>query len=268
MSTRFPLPLGERPILIGVVHLLPLPGAPLYGGALEGVIEAALRDARALAEGGSDALLVENFGDTPFLPGRVAPETVAAMALVLAEVRRALPTPMPVGVNVLRNDARSALGLCVATGASFLRVNVHAGAAVTDQGLIEGRADQTLRMRAALGSAAAILADVQVKHASPLGASDLAEAARELVERALADALLVTGAATGTPPDPERVACVREAIGPRVPLLVASGVDEDNAAELCSAADGAIVGTALKEGGDVHAPVDPERVRALRRALG
>src|SRR5437870_13655314 len=94
----------ERTV-IGMVHLPSLPGSPRWDGSMARVVASALADARALIEGGIDALLVENFGDAPFTPGRVEPATVAAMCVVAAEVRRALPAA-PLGVNVLMHDAR------------------------------------------------------------------------------------------------------------------------------------------------------------------
>ena len=135
-------------------------------------------DAQALVGGGCDALIVENFGDTPFFKTQVPPETVATLALALATVRHSTPS-VPVGINVLRNDARAALGLCAAAGGRFLRVNVHTGAAVTDQGVIEGEAASTLRERARLCPGAALLADVHVKHASPLGRESIGQAAQD-----------------------------------------------------------------------------------------
>lgn len=260
-----PLPFSNRPALIGVVHLIATPGSPGSSGGLEALLDQAKADAVALALGGCDALIVENFGDVPFHPGPVPPETVAAMALALAAVRDGVGA-LPVGVNVLRNDARSALGLCASAGAAFLRVNVHTGAAVTDQGLIEGRAADTLRERARLGLAVPILADVHVKHAAPLGVSDLASAAADAAGRGLADCLLVTGEATGSAADPAQVELVRAAVG-QTPVLVASGVTLENAAGFMAVADGAIVGTALKIDGRVTQPVDPARVRALRAAM-
>ncbi len=254
-----------RPALIGVVHLLPTPGSPRYGGSVEPLIERAVEDARALAKGGCSALLIENFGDLPFFAGRVPPETVAAMALAVAAVRREVGA-LPVGVNVLRNDARAALALCATAGAAFLRVNVHTGVMVTDQGLIEGRAAETLRERALLAPGAAILADVHVKHGSPLGIQPIGEAARDALERGLADAVIVSGRGTGDPPARADLAAVREAIGDHS-LLVGSGLDEHNAAELLSIADGAIVGTFLKRDARVDQPVELDRVRRLRRAI-
>jgi uncharacterized protein len=184
----------RRRWLIGVVHLLPTPGSP-RGVSMLRLLERARADARALRAGGCHALIVENFGDAPFHKERVPAETIAALALALAEVRE-LAGELPVGVNVLRNDARAALGLCAAAGADFLRVNVHTGAMLTDQGLVEGRAADTLRERARLCPRAALLADVHVKHAAVLGGETLEDAAADAWERGGADALIVSGRGT------------------------------------------------------------------------
>ena len=251
---------GARRV-VGVVHLPPLPGSPRWGGDMGAVLARARADLLALAEGGADAAIVENFGDAPFRAGAVEPETVAAMARALAELRPL--TSLPLGVNVLRNDAVAALALAAVCGGAFIRVNIHSGVMVTDQGLIAGRADQTLRRRRELGAEeVAILADVLVKHAAPLGAVTIEEAARDAVERGLADALIVTGVGTGHATDLADVRRVR-AVLPDMPLLVGSGVDERTIGETLTIADGAIVGTALKIGGVTTAPVDPERVRRL-----
>lgn len=225
----------------------------------------AVEDARALVEGGVDGLIVENYGDAPFFPGQVPPETVAALALCTSAVIAAAG-PIPVGVNVLRNDARSALGLCAATGALFLRVNVHSGVAATDQGVIEGRAHETLRERVRLAPQAAILADVHVKHATPLGRGTLAEAVRDHIRRALADAVIVSGPATGAPPAAADLREAREAAG-GTPVLIGSGLSPDNARELLPLADGAIVGTALERDGRTAEPVDRARVERMRKAF-
>jgi len=247
--------------LIGMVHVAPLPGSPRWDGSMDRVIAAAVADARALIEGGMDAVLIENHGDAPFTPGRVEPATVAALAVVAREVRAALPGAT-LGINVLKNDARSALAVACAVGARFIRVNVHAGAVVADQGLVQSDAHGTLRDRRLLGAAIQIFADVGGKHATPLAPVDLEQHARDLRHRGLADGLVVSGPATGTATPLADLKRVRGAV-PDVPILVGSGATPDTAAELLSIADGLIVGTALKRGGDVANPVDPERVRRL-----
>lgn len=253
---------GPHPLFLGVVHLLPTPGAPRYGGSMEALLARAVADARALVQGGVDGLILENYGDAPFFPAAVPAETVAALALALREVRPVVGQ-RPLGVNVLRNDARAALALCAAAGADFLRVNVHTGAMVADQGLLQGRAAETLRERARLCPGVALLADVHVKHATPLGRETLEEAAADAAERGGADALIVTGSRTGAPPSAEELGRVRARVG-GVPLLVGSGLDARNAAALLGLADGAIVGSALERDGRAGEPVEEPRVARLR----
>ena len=252
--------------LFGMVHLRALPGAPLFA-SLDEVIDAALTDVRALAEGGVDGYVVENFGDRPFFKNRVPAETIAAMTRVIAELARAVP--LPFGVNVLRNDARAALAVAAATGAAFIRVNVHAGVFAADQGILEGEAAETMRLRAALCPNVLVFADHMVKHAAPLGAPGdpqiEVQSARDLRLRALADAIVSSGAETGAPADPARLRRLREAL-PDTPLVVGSGLTAENAAQFADA-DAAIAGTSLKRGGAVDAPVDRERVARLAAAV-
>lgn len=256
--------LANRPLLIGMVHLGPAPGSPAFDGT-PAWIENAMEDAVVLAEAGFDALLVENFGDAPFFAGRVPAETVAAMTLAAALVSDLLPEEIAVGVNVLRNDAESALAVAAIAPADFVRVNVLAGAYVTDQGMIEGRAAEVARTRARLAPHVQVFADLRVKHARPLAERPLADEACELVERAGADAVIVSGSATGAAVDEQELAAVRAAIGEH-PLLIGSGATAANIADLLRHADGAIVGTALKQGGVTTAPVDAERAQAFVQA--
>jgi membrane complex biogenesis BtpA family protein len=249
-----------------MVHLHALPGSPLYAGAMSAVVDAALADARALRDGGCDAIVFENFGDRPFFRGRVPAETVAAMTRAIANV--VADVRLPFGVNVLRNDAASALAIAAATGASFIRVNVHVGAMLTDQGIIEGEAASTCRLRAAIAPGVAVFADHLVKHAVPLGDVDPIQSAKDLRLRGLADALIVSGAETGSAPDEGRLRTLREHVD--APLLIGSGLTEENAAAYD--ADGAFVGTSIKRNGRVDEPVDAARVQrivsAFKRPVG
>jgi len=247
--------------VFGMVHLRALPGAPLFGGSIEAVIEAAANDARALAAGGCDGVVFENFGDRPFRKHADA-ETVAAMTRVIVDVRR--DVRLPFGVNVLRNDARAALAIGAATGAAFIRINIHIGAMVTDQGIIEGEAADTLRHRAAFAPHVLIFADHLVKHASPIGEVDEIQMARDLRERGLADALIISGRETGAATDVERLLRTRKAVD--APILIGSGLTGENAADYADA-DGAIVGTNVKREGRVEMPVDPLRVERVVRAF-
>lgn len=251
--------------IIGMIHLEALPGTPRFESR-ESVRERAVQDARALTTGGVDGLIVENFGDAPFHPDDVPKHIVAEMTRLVGTVCEAVE--IPVGVNVLRNDALAALSIAAATDASFVRVNVHSGARVTDQGLIEGNAHETLRLRERLAADVRILADVAVKHSVPVSTEDVERETRDAVERGLADAVVVSGTGTGRAVDRERlttVARVTDKFG--VPAYVGSGVTHETASELLSIADGAIVGSALKENGNTRNAVDESRVESLVESI-
>ena len=234
-----------NPGAIGMVHLQALPGSPGWQGDLAAVTTGALTDASALSEAGIKAVMVENYHDVPFYPGRVPAETVAAMTAVISNLANEFPD-LVFGVNVLRNDAASALAVAVATGARFIRVNVHVGAMVTDQGSIEGQAWHTLRLRRQLEAPeVGILADVRVKHARPLAERPLGEEAQDLRLRGKADAVIVTGVATGSGADAKDVLTVRQAL-PDCPILVGSGMTAHTAKDFFPAADGCIIGSSLK----------------------
>lgn len=242
-----------------MVHLKPLPGSA-RAQSMDTVLKAAVADAKALQKGGIDAVIVENFGDAPFVKGRVGAHTVASMALAVDAVRRAVH--VPVGVNVLRNDGPSAVAIAATTGALFVRVNVLSGVMATDQGIIEGCAAEVAVTRGLLRANVRVLADVFVKHASPIKPRTIDEAAEETAYRGGADGLIVSGSATGKPVDDEDLETVRR-VTPDKPLFVGSGVTKETVRELLERCDGVIVGTSLKRGGAVGSPVDPNRVRAL-----
>ncbi len=264
MNTALPSLFSRGKTFIGVIHLPPLPGSPRWDGSISKALRQAEREAGLLTEGGADAIIVENFGDAPFRIGRVEPETVAAMTRAVHLVCQT--TPLPVGVNMLRSDALSALAVAVSAEAHFIRVNIHYGVMAADEGIATGEAHETLRRRRLLEADVAILADVLVKHAVPLGKPALGLIARETAYRGLADGLIVTGPVTGQPAVASDIAIVRQAVPDR-PLLAGSGVDAGNAAQFLAHADGAIVGTSLKEGSVITNSIELERVQATAAAF-
>ncbi len=257
----------ENPI-IGVVHLLPLPTSPRWGGSLRAVVERAAQEATALASGGVNGIIVENFFDAPFTKGQVDPAVVSAMTLIVHQLMDLLT--LPVGINVLRNDAHSGLAIASCVGAKFIRVNVLTGVMATDQGLIEGQAHELLRYRRELGSDVQILADVLVKHARPLGSPNLTTAVQETIQRGLADGVILSGWATGSPPTLEDLELAKAAaLG--TPVFIGSGASWENISTLMGAADGVIVSSSLKRHGRIEQTIDPIRVsqfvEATRRCL-
>jgi hypothetical protein len=247
-----------------MLHVPALPGSPQNSLPFDEIIDRVMRDAEALASGGIDGLIIENFGDAPFYPRSVPPHTVAFMTAVGCEVRRRFKHPL--GINVLRNDSESALAIASAIDADFIRVNVHTGARLTDQGLIEGTAHDTLRYRKLLGSDVKIFADADVKHSAPIAVRDLKDEVEEIVSRGCADAVIVTGSATGRQAALDDLEIAKEAAG-RTPVFAGSGVDATNVAAVLRIADGLIVGTAFKQDSIIANPVEAERVRVLMEAV-
>nr|WP_199315716.1 BtpA/SgcQ family protein [Nostoc sp. PCC 7120 = FACHB-418] len=246
-----------RTPIIGVVHLLPLPTSPRWGGSLKAVIDRAEQEATALASGGVNGIIVENFFDAPFTKNQVDPAVVSAMTVVVQRIQNLVT--LPVGLNVLRNDGKSAMAIASCVRAQFIRVNVLTGVMATDQGLIEGEAHELLRYRRELGSDVQILADVLVKHARPLSSPNLTVAVKDTIERGLADAVILSGWATGSPPNQEDLELACDAAN-GTPVFIGSGASWENIATLLQAANGVIVSSSLKRHGRIEQPIDPIRV--------
>lgn len=262
---------GRRFSLIGMIHLLPLPGSPRFAPerGMEAVIRQATHEARVLVDAGFDGLIVENGWDIPFLkPDDIGPETPAAMAVAAAEVARAVGVPL--GINCLANAVDSSLAVAAAARAQFVRCNQWVNAYVANEGIVEGRAGVMTRYRHAIGADhVTVWADVQVKLGSHAITAD-----RSLTEQARdaawfdADALIVTGTRLGDAPSTADMQTIRAAT--HLPLVAGSGVRTGNLAEIFRCADGAIVGSSIKAGGVWHGDIDreaSERLCAARDVL-
>jgi membrane complex biogenesis BtpA family protein len=257
---------GTDKVLIGMIHCPAFPGSPRYqGAAMESVYDACMRDAEVLIEGGMHGLIVENHGDIPFSkPEDIGPETSAFMAVVTDRVARA--TGVPLGINVLANAPIPAFAIAMAGGAKFIRVNQWANAYVANEGFMEGRAGGALRYRSLLRAEhIKVFADSHVKHGSHAIVADrsIQELTRDLAFFD-ADAVIATGQRTGNTATMEEIEEIGSAT--HLPLLVGSGVDKDNVAEILKRTNGVIVASSLKQGGVWWNPVDPERVHAFRAA--
>ena len=249
--------------LIACIHLMPLPGSPRYGGTMRDVYDTALAEADIFSRYPIDALIVENFRDMPFYPGRLPAETIAALSAVTRELLTTVH--LPIGVNALRNDAQSALAIATAAEADFIRVNVHMNAVVADQGIVQGESHATLRLRAALRSKVLIFADVGVKHATPLGGRGLALETQDVTERGLADAIIVSGELTGAETRVEDVEIVRRHTS--LPILIGSGATPDTLPNVYAKVDGLIVGSYFKRAGKADNLVEEARVKTFTETL-
>jgi len=252
----------EKP-LIGVIHLMPLPGSPRYEGDRKIIYEKALEEVRVFVKYGIDGFLIENFRDKPFYPGRIPAETIASLAAIGKNIVDEVQ--VPVGINALRNDAQSALAIATAIGASFIRVNIHMHTYTSGEGLIKGQSHKTLRLKQKLRSPVQIWADVGVKHAKPVEDISLENETKDITDRGMVDALIVTGERTGEGTKLEDLKTVKS--NTTLPVLVGSGASPENLEMLYADADGFIVGSYFKENGKAENFIDGNRVNTFFEAF-
>lgn len=237
-------------MIIGCLHLKPLPGSPEFEDFDE-VLDHAVRNAKKLEEGGVDAIIIENFNDKPFLM-EVGKETVAAMAVVAKEVRDAVS--IPIGINVLRNDGIAAASIAKAVKADIIRVNQLFFPSVMPEGFSNPIAGKLARFIRSIKLKVMIFADICAKHAVHFAKID------DYIEnayRSFADAFVLTGEATGKPPKLSDVKYVAGRL--RAPIIVGSGVTPKNLEKFRKYAYAFIVGSYFKRGDEI----DVERVRRL-----
>lgn len=263
-SERFHQLFPNRPPVIGMVHLHALPGSPNFGGSLDDVIAKALADARTLEDNGVDALLVENLHDYPYYPETIEPETVASATLCAKAV--ADQSELPIGINILRNSWKASLGIALAVGARFIRLNVLTDAMLTDQGIISGAAHLVSRYRKQIGADdVLIFADLLTKHAAPLAERPVPVIALDMLQRGGADAILLSGDNSSRPAPASMVRAVKDYI-PDAPLIFGSGMTGERAHEYSQIGDGAIFGWGSKPGADMLKPVSADMTAAFTAA--
>ncbi len=248
---------GVKKPIIGMLHLLPLPGSPIYDGkGLKEVIERALFDAEELQAGGVDAMEVENFSDPTYYPQEVGPELVAAMAIIADHIIRA--SSLPVGICIL-SDPKASLSVAHSTGAKFVRATFFTEASVDVSGLVLPKPHELLRFRKFLDPTIKIFTDVHIKHSAPLVNRPLGDSALD-AKYFLSDAVIISGTHTGKETKLDDIKEAKKAVED-FPVLVGSGFSKENAGKIFQYADGAIVGTSLKQGGVSSNPVDRQRVK-------
>jgi membrane complex biogenesis BtpA family protein len=258
MTTASRQPFGAGKTLIAMVHVPPLPGTPLYDAqaGVPGLVSAVKRDLEILLDAGFDGYMFCNEGDRPYQL-HAGPESAAVMTRVVTECA---PEGVSFGVDFLW-DARCALAVAVATGASFMR-EVLTGTWESDMGLWQGEAAEVLRERRRLAvDELTIMMNITPEFASPIGHRTPAEAARSAVVSSLADVILVSGPMAGAEPGQQTLEEVRAAVPAEVPVFLNTGARADTIAEYLKIADGCVVGSDLKVDGYTWNPVDPERAK-------
>ena len=251
-------------LIYGVVHLKSLPGSPSSRISLDEIIDHAQEDVNNLIFGGVDGIIIENFGDTPFVKDDISKRTLASFTSVVENL--SIDRDIKVGINVLRNDGIASLSIAEATKSNFVRINVLNNTMFTDQGIIEGKSHEINQFKSTLNNVIEIYADVFVKHAVPPPGSKIENHASELIERAGADKVIVTGDGTGHEINIDDLEKVRNIV-PEGKLVIGSGVNSANVMAYQDLADILIVGTSFKFDNDVSKKVDINRVEELIRKV-
>lgn len=252
-----------KQFVIGMVHCLPLPGTAGYGGDMDKIYRQAVTDARTLEESGIDAVIVENMGDGPFA---VELDTVQRAALTVAVQKVRDAVDIPVGVDAAFCDYQASLAIAQVTGSRFVRVPVFVDTVEFYGGIISPCARNCVLYRKALGGGdIMILADLQVKHTNMLLPQVTIEQSAKNAADCGADAVIVTGSVIGAETPMEMIKRVKAVIG--LPVIAGSGVNAGNIRSQLSVADGAIIGSSLKEGGIISNPISGGMVKEVLRGL-
>jgi membrane complex biogenesis BtpA family protein len=251
--------------IIGMVHVAALPGTPRNSAGIAEIVSAALRDALLLAEGGVDAIMIENMHDRPYLNRTSGPEIVSAMTAVAVELRRKIA--LPLGIQILAGANKAAMAVALAAGFNFIRAEGFVFGHLADEGWMNSDAGELLRYRKQIGAEhIKIFTDIKKKHASHAVSADVSIAdTAKAAEFFLSDGLIVTGSATGEKASVEEVKAVKNTV--KIPVIIGSGIDAGNTHEYWDMADAFIIGSSLKIDGNWENPVDLNRVRELVRAV-
>ena len=249
---------GGKPV-VGMVQLDALPGGSRYRDTtIDDVLGSALMEAGILADNGVDALMVQNLGDIP-VNSQATSVQVAWMTRVTSEIRRRCG--IPVGLNLLENDAEAMMAVASASGADFVRIKIYVGAMVTPFGVETAQAFAAIRARTAWrADHVAIFADVHDRTGNALVAGTLQDDLDAAVRLGSADGLVLTGKTYAQ--THELVATARRVVG-AVPILIGGGVTVDNISEVQAVADGTIVSSSLKSDGTAFGQFDPGKVQAF-----
>ncbi len=233
--------LSPKP-LIGMIHLPALPGYSSHPG-MEEVIKKALKDLATLEAAGFDGVLVENDNDQPHQIG-VNPMIKEAFKEVMTALLQS--SKIPVGMEIIY-DMKATLEIAVEVGVSFVRFDVFVDNVQTQWGKISAQAADLQEMRKELKAEDILfLTDIQVKHATMLDKKTLQQSAKEAINYG-SNALIITGIWTGKAPNLQDCIDVKK-VSKNIPILIGSGLDQNNMNNLLKYADGAIVGTSIKTG--------------------
>lgn len=258
--------LKNKKLVLGLIHLKPLPGTPLYQeGLFEASLEKAIKDATALNEGGADGCLVQTVD-------RIYPSTddadyarVASMAIITHAVKQATGPDFHVGAQIMWNCITPSLGVAKAAGANFTRATALIGTTTSAFGMINGNPLKVQNYRKLIGAQEiGIIAEIQGYHFSWLGEGNSIEQRAHMAMMAGADAVEVMDADEDK--NNKMVSNIKSA-SPNIPVILGGKTNLENVASRLKYADGALVGSCFEAGnwgGEIDKAIVSEYVSIVR----
>ena len=252
---------GEK-ILIGMVHMLPLPGTFRSGFTIDDVLKRAVSDAEALESSGYDALIVENEDEAT--DTHLSKVQFAGFSMAAKAVKNAVSIPVGLCCGCLNYE--EALSIAKVAGCSFVRLPIFVDTVMNYNGIITPCSSRIINYRKMIGAEdIRIFADVQVKHYVMVDPSVSIATSTRWACRQGADAVIVSGADSGLETSSSQLEEAKKVS--RVPVVVGSGITEANIKEKLGLADGFIVGTSIRENGKLALPIDKEKAARLVREV-
>lgn len=247
----------EKPV-IGMVHVHALPGTPKHKFETSLIIDKALEEAKVYKSAGIDSIMIENMHDIPYLKGGVGHEVSSLMALIAYLIKQ--ETNLPIGIQILAGANKEALAVAKASAIDYIRAEGFVFAHTADEGIIEAQAGELLRYRKNIDAASvAIFTDIKKKHSShaitqDVSLLDTAEAARFF----LSDGVIITGNHTGEAASVNELKTLKERLD--FPVIVGSGITQDNVSGYFPICDAMIIGSYFKEQGYWENELSYERI--------
>ncbi|MFH1726942.1 MAG: BtpA/SgcQ family protein [Pseudomonadota bacterium] len=248
--------------IIAMIHVPALPGTPKNSHSIDEIVAICLEEASVFDALDIETIMIENMHDLPYEKSKVSPEITASMAVVARELKNKF-TDKKFGIQILAGANKEALAVAQAADFNFIRAEGFVFGHLADEGYIDSCASELMRYRKNIrAESIKILTDIKKKHSShsitaDLDISEVAKAAQFF----LSDAVIITGSHTGCEPSLEEIKKVKQNLD--IPVILGSGLTEDNIEKYYYEADAFIVGSFFKEDGIWSNGLDKKRIEGF-----
>ena len=244
--------LNGKKLVIGLVHLLPMPGTPLYeDGNIEKMTEKAIRDCVALKNAGADGGLVQSVDvyypatdDTDYA-------RVATIAMIAGRVRAEVGPDFVLGAQLMFNCVTPSLAACKAAGCDFTRVSALAADTDSPYGKIVANPTKVAEYRRKIDAFnIGMISEISGYHFKGEYSKAAIQGLASTAMRLGANAIEVMN--KDAKMNEQLILDVKSA--GNYPVILGGGTSVENCKERLRYADGALVGTAF-EGGKWGGPI-------------